>query len=55
MKATGYDTNKLVLNFNEKGIKINGEENGEMRFVTNYWVTKDNIDYVVQTMKELLK
>ena len=55
IKGTGYDTNKLVQNFHEKGIKINGEENGEMRFVTNYWIGKDNIDYVIKTMKELFK
>lgn len=54
IKGTGYDTNKLVLKLNEKGIKINGEENGEMRFVTNYWVDKDNIDYVIKIMKNLL-
>jgi threonine aldolase len=55
MSETNYDTNKLIKEFHEKGIKINGEENGEMRFVTNYWVTKKDINYVVQTIKELLK
>ena len=55
MKATGYSTDKLVENFKEKGIKINGEENGEMRFVTNYWISKANIDYVIKTLEELLK
>jgi len=55
MSKTNYNTNKLVKEFYEKGIKINGEEDGEMRFVTNYWVSKEDIIYVIQTLKELLK
>ena len=55
MKATGYSAHELVQKLNQKGIKINGEENGEMRFVTNYWVSKDDIDYVIKTMKDLIK
>lgn len=55
MNKTGYDSDKLVKEFLNRGIKINSEENGEMRFVTNYWVTKDNIYYVVNTLKELLQ
>jgi len=41
--------------FLEKGIKINPPENGEFRFVTNYWVSKKDVDYIVETMKEYLK
>jgi len=55
MKATGYNTHELVQKLNQKGIKINGEENGEMRFVTNYWISKDDIDHVINTMKDLFK
>lgn len=54
MSETGYDSNKLVEEFYKKGIKINPEENGKMRFVTNYWVSKEDIPYVVNTLKEII-
>lgn len=38
----------------DRGIKINPEENGELRFVTNYWTTKEDISYVINTMRELM-
>lgn len=46
---------EMVSFFLEKGIKINPPENGEFRFVTNYWVNKKDVDYIVETMKEYLK
>lgn len=54
MSETGYDSNKLVEEFYKKGIKINPEENGKMRFVTNYWVSKEDIPYVVKTLREII-
>ena len=54
MKRTGYDTQKLADEFLKKGIKINSEEDGMMRFVTNYWIKKEDIYYVIDTMKKLL-
>ena len=50
----GLNPDKLVKAFFEKGIKINPAENGEMRFVTNYWVSRDDIDYVIKTLKSLV-
>lgn len=55
MSETNYDTDKLVKDFYNRGIKINSAENGEMRFVTNYWVTKEDIQFVIDTFKEILK
>ena len=40
--------------FLKKGIKINPPENGEFRFVTNYWVSRKDIEYIVETMREYL-
>jgi threonine aldolase len=54
MKNTNYPSSKLVEEFYSKGIKINGEENEEMRFVTNYWVSKEDIDYIIKTFKKIL-
>jgi threonine aldolase len=45
----------FVKDMYDKGIKINPEENGELRFVTNYWVTEEDIHYVVDVMKGLMK
>jgi threonine aldolase len=38
----------------EKGIKANGAYRGELRFVTNNDVTKEDIDYTINCIKELL-
>ena len=48
------DTQKLVDFFLENHIKINNTENGEMRFVTHYWITKEDIHTVVNLLKEFL-
>lgn len=48
------DYDKFVEDMFKRDIKINNAENGQMRFVTNYWVTREDIDYVVKTMRELL-
>lgn len=45
----------MVDSFFDSGIKINGIEDGEYRFVTNNWVTKDDVDFTVNKLKELLK
>lgn len=38
----------------ERGIKINGEELGEFRFVTSNDVSKEDIDYVITVFTELI-
>lgn len=54
MSDTGYDSDKLVEALFQKGIKINPAEDGMMRFVTNYWVNREDVLYVVDTMREIL-
>lgn len=54
MSETELDSDYLVKEFYKKGIKINPAENGEMRFVTNYWVSKEDIHYIINCFKELL-
>lgn len=47
-------SSEVIVNFfKEKGIKINGPEAGKMRFATHYWITKEDVDYVVEVMKSL--
>ncbi len=54
MKETGFDSNKMVEKLGEKGILINHEDDGLMRFVTHYWVNREDIDYVIESFKEVL-
>ncbi|MFT5871666.1 MAG: threonine aldolase [Clostridium sp.] len=54
MKKTGFNTDKLVEEFYKIGIKINGEEDGLMRFVTHNWVSEKDIKFVINSMKEIL-
>ena len=44
----------LVDTLFDAGIKINGIEDGEYRFVTNNGVTKEDIDFAVNKLKELI-
>jgi threonine aldolase len=54
MKNTGFNTDKLVEEFYNRGIKINGEEDGLMRFVTHNWISEENIKFVIDSFKEVL-
>ncbi|HYE83223.1 MAG TPA: low-specificity L-threonine aldolase [Clostridia bacterium] len=55
IEETGISSDRLVEGLFEKGIKINGVEDGQMRYVTNNDVTKEDIDYTIQCMKEIVK
>lgn len=46
------DSSKLVTFFLDRGIKINDMENGEIRFVTHYWVNQNDIKKIIVTLKE---
>lgn len=54
MSATGMDGHALKRAFLDKGIKINPDEDGLMRFVTHYWVSERDVDTVVRAFKEVL-
>lgn len=49
-----WNDGKFVKFMFDKGIKINAIENGEYRFVTNYWVGRSNIEYAVKQVEEFL-
>ena len=38
----------------QSGIKINGTEDGEFRFVTNYWTPIEAVDKLCETIKDVL-
>lgn len=48
------EEDELVSKLLEKNIKINGQEDGEYRFVTNKDITKADLDYVLDEIKTLL-
>ncbi|MBD8046823.1 low-specificity L-threonine aldolase [Clostridium faecium] len=54
LKDTGVDGDYIVDKLYEKGIKINGEEDGLMRFVTHHWITKEDIYYVCDILKDIV-
>ena len=48
------DTKALVQYLLSKNIKISDVENGLMRFVTHYWITKENIDFLIENIKAFI-
>lgn len=54
IKNSNYNMENLTEILYSKGIKVNPPENGAMRFVTHYWITKEHISYVVDTLKEII-
>ncbi|MDF2557182.1 MAG: low-specificity L-threonine aldolase [Bacillales bacterium] len=51
-KLTDEEILDLLL---EKGIKSNGPEAGYWRFVTHYWISKEDIHYVIEVLKKILE
>lgn len=54
MRKTGFSSDKLVEALFNRGIKINGEEDGLMRFVTHNWVTEKDIKFVIDSIKDII-
>lgn len=54
MSGTGCDPQVLVTELLKTGVKVNGPEDGIMRFVTNYWVTEDDVHYVVDCVRKIV-
>lgn len=54
MKETGCNSETLVEKLLQKGIKVNPDEGGIMRFVTNYWVTAEDIRYVADSVRTIV-
>lgn len=54
ISGTGLKSDVLATELYKKGIKVNPAENGLMRFVTNYWIDRDNIYYVVSCINEIM-
>ncbi|WP_113676074.1 low-specificity L-threonine aldolase [Vallitalea guaymasensis] len=48
------DYDDIISYYNKKDIKVNGPENGIMRFVTNNDVSEKDVDYIVKCTNEYL-
>ena len=49
-----FDFEDFAKKLLEKGIKTNPGEEGVIRFVTNKDVTREDLDYTIQCIKEIL-
>ncbi len=45
----------LIERLHDKGIKVNGREDGEYRFVTNNDICRSDIDYLIQCINNIVK
>jgi len=48
------DAEDFISNLHDKGLKINGPENGEYRFVTNYWTKREAVDLLIDAIKKYI-
>lgn len=48
------EENHLIDELYKRGFKVNGIEDDEWRFVTNYWTSKEDIDKLIIAMKEII-
>jgi len=55
VEIENFDFIKFADKLLEKGIKTNPGERGSIRFVTNKDVTREDIDYAVESIKEVLQ
>lgn len=53
-KNEDINSQELVQFFHDNNVKINGPENGEMRFVTHYWVKEEHVYTIVELLREFL-
>ncbi|MBC8421413.1 MAG: low-specificity L-threonine aldolase [Actinobacteria bacterium] len=49
--AGDFDQNQMIEYLFKNMIKINPSSDGEFRFVTHYWIDRENIRYVARTFK----
>ena len=52
LKDYPLDSAKLVAYMAENNVIINGEDNGMMRYVTHAYVSREEIDTVIELMKK---
>lgn len=55
IKDNSIESPELVEALKQRGIKINGIDNNEYRFVTNKDVTREDVLYVAEVLKEIVK
>lgn len=51
----GLDMKKFVADMRKKGIIFNSGDGGVMRFVTHYWISREDVQYIIDAMKIIIK
>ncbi|PAB59559.1 low-specificity L-threonine aldolase [Anaeromicrobium sediminis] len=51
MEKIHHDVDEFVQYMRDKNILINPPEDGMYRFVTNYWVNREELDHVIESIK----
>ena len=54
LNGTGCKAETLMKFLADRGILANGPSNGVMRLVTHYWTGRDDVEYVAESLKEIL-
>ena len=49
-----FNSQEFVSKMLAKGVKINGDQGNKIRFVTNNDVSREDIDYAVESMREII-
>jgi threonine aldolase len=49
------DMHKFAVGMREKGIIFNSGDNGSVRFVTHYWISREDIRFIIEVMKDVFK
>lgn len=55
LSGTGCDTGRLMEGLAQRGIRANPPGGGVMRLVTHYWVSPEDVRFVADSLKEILK
>lgn len=55
VEIKGFDNDKFVQFMREKNIKIGGSSSFDYRYVTNNDISKENLDFVLQSMREYIR
>lgn len=55
LSRANCDNDRLMRMLAEKGIKANPPGNGIMRLVTNYWISREDVCFVAESLKEILR
>lgn len=54
IQKEGFQEEDFIRHLNNHGVLLNGQDEGQFRFVTHYYITRDRIDTVIQLIRDFL-